>query len=378
MTVPLPYPGRIAACPVPVLRVLLPFVDDSTLFFALRMRDCLGGLPCEPVLAWVADDPALSSRQLLAHLPRGPDAVLRMTAFRDPASLRGVHAIVTSRLFVPLRDMIRRRDVLWRGDRPVVLAFQGGLDFAPETGFRNRAQADAIFVVPQDDVDACRTVVAGSAPPWQQVAFGHPAFLHPGPVTHPRPSRDLWFFAQAISPVSRRARMHVLRLLAGLARADATRTVWIKLRHLPGENTRHLHRERWDYPGLLAQLRDPPPNLRLSDAPMDEALSRAGQGLTCTSTAAIDLIREGVPTQVYLDYEENYLDPLVPGMRRLFEGSGVIATLDDILQGTLRAPDPEWLARMFCPPDLGARVLACIADLRARDAGQAMVLGAAG
>lgn len=378
MTVPFREGRIVPAGPVAPLRLLVPFVDDSTLFFALRLRDCLAGLPCDPVLAWVADDPALSARQLLAHLPQGPDAVLRKAAFRDPAHLGDFDAIVTSRLFGPLRDMIRRRDVLWRGDRPVILAFQGGLDFAPETGFRNRAHADAIFVVPEGDVAACRAAVEGAAPPWQQVAFGHPAFLHPGPMTRPRPSRDLWFFAQAISPVSRRGRLHVLRVLAALARADTTRTIWIKLRHLPGENARHLHRERWDYPGLMAHLPDPPPNLRLSDAPMDEALSRAGRGLTCTSTAAIDLIREGVPTQVYLDYEENYLDPLVPGMRRLFAGSGLIATLDEVLSGTPRPPDPDWLARMFCPPDLGARVLACIRDLRAREVGRALALGLPG
>jgi hypothetical protein len=375
MTFPFSAAGRVPARAIPAPRLLLPFVDDSTLFFALRMRDCLAGMPCDPVLAWVADDPALSDRQLLAHLPQGPDAVLRRDAFRDPVHLPGIDAIVTSRLFGTLRDMVRRRDILWRGDRPVVLAFQGGLDFAPETGFRNRAHADAIWVVPQGDVDACRAVVDGTAPPWQQVAFGHPAFLHPRTPAIPRASRDLWFFAQAISPMSRRGRMHMLRLLAAIARADPTRTVWVKLRHLPGENSRHLHRERWDFPGLLAGLRNPPPNLRLSDATMDDALSRAGQGLTCTSTAAIDLIREGVPMQVYLDYEENYLDPLVPGMRRLFAGSGVVATLDDVLAGRFRPPDADWLARMFCPPDLGARVLDCIERLRARDLGRAVLIG---
>jgi len=377
MTAPFPASGIVPARALAPARILLPFVDDSTLFFALRMREVLSGLSCEPVLAWVADDPALSPRQLLAHLPSGPDAVLRAAVVRDPTSLLDFDAIVTSRLFGALRDMIRRRDVQWRGDRPVILAFQGGLDFAPESGFRNRAHADAIFVVPQGDVDACRNAVAGIAPPWQRIDFGHPAFLRPGRATAPRTSRDLWFFAQAISPVSRRGRGHMVRLLAALARADATRTVWIKLRHLPGENRRHLHRERWDYPGLLAALRDPPPNLRLSDVPMVEAMSRAGQGLTCTSTAAVDLIREGVPTQVYLDYEENYLDPLVPGMRRLFGESGVIATLDDVLSGTLRQPDPGWLDRMFCPPDLGVRVLACISELRSRSIGRAMTIGMA-
>lgn len=376
MNASLPLRGAVPAVPLAPPRILLPFVDDSTLFFALRMRDCLADLPCRPVLAWVTDDTALSQRQLLDHLPQGPDALLRKAAFADPACLAGFAAIVTSRLFPALRDMIRRRDVLYRRDRPVVLAFQGGLDFSPETGFRNRAHADAVFVVPAADAAACRLAVATTAPPWQRVEFGHPIFLRPGPAQGERPSRDLWFFAQAISPVSWRGRMHVLRVLAALARADATRTVWIKLRHLPGENARHLHRERWDYPGLLASLHDPPPNLKLTEVPMDAALAKAGVGLTCTSTAAVDLIRAGVPAQVYLDYEENYLDPLVPGMRRLFDGSGVITTLDEVLAGVVRNPDPTWLEGMFCPADLGQRVLACIDALRARTIAAPEVIGA--
>ncbi len=376
MNASFPMRAVVSAAPMAPPRLLLPFVDDSTLFFALRMRGCLAGLPCRPVLAWVTDDTVLSRRQLLDHLPQGPDALVRKAAFADPARLSGFDAIVTSRLFPALRDMIRRRDVLYRRDRPVVLAFQGGLDFSPETGFRNRAHADAVFVVPDADVVACRRVVAHTAPPWQRVEFGHPTFRRPAPTARPRASRDLWFFAQAISPVSRRGRLHVLRVLVALARADASRTVWIKLRHLPGENARHLHRERWDYPGLLASLRDPPPNLKLTDVPMDAALAEAGTGLTCTSTAAVDLIRAGVPTQVYLDYEECYLDPLVPGMRRLFDGSGAIATLDEVLAGVVRDPDPDWLAGMFCPPDLGQRVLDCIADLRARTIAAPEVIGA--
>jgi hypothetical protein len=62
-------------------------------------------------------------------------------------------------------------------------------------------------------------------------------------------------------------------------------------------------------------------------------------------------------------------------MRRLFAGSGVVATLDDVLAGSFRPPDADWLARLFCPPDLGVRVLDCIARLRARDLGRAVLIG---
>ena len=69
--------------------------------------------------------------------------------------------------------------------------------------------------------------------------------------------------------------MHMLQALAAMARANPDHTVWIKLRHLPNENQKHLHLERYHYPGLLEELDNPPPNLKLTACTMDEALATA-------------------------------------------------------------------------------------------------------
>jgi len=379
--------------------ILLPFSDDSTLFFAQAMRALLAPLPCRTRLALLTEGAALSPRQLAA-LPHGPDLTLNggdlaggsggdlaggsggdLTGrsggdLASGPALAGVDAIVTARMFPPLQALLGYdgpdaplRPVSRPPARPVVVSFQGGLDFTPERGFAHRHAADAVFVVPRGQVAACRTWRrrVGAGP--QIVDFGHPAFLAPQILQRDvaqalEPPRDIYFFAQAISPLTRASRRHIVEVLAALARRHPDRTVWIKLRHLPGENADHLHRERHDYPGLLAGLADAPPNLALTACPMAEAMAGAARGITCTSTAAADLVQAGVPTQIYVDYVENYLDPLMPPMRRLFGASGLVASLDEVLHGVVRAPDPDWLADMFCPRDLGERVLAAIAAAR--------------
>ena len=177
----------------------------------------------------------------------------------------------------------------------------------------------------------------------------------------------MYFFAQAISPPTKRARLHLLRMLAAIAHADPDRTVWLKLRHLPHENTGHLHREEYPYPSLMKEMGDLPANLKLTADPMDAVLDRAAVGITCTSTAAVDLVRAGVPALVYLDYVESYLDPLVPPMRRLFGKSGLVADTAQVLRLQTSAPDPAWTGTLFCPATrLAEQVEEAIAAFRAR------------
>ena len=346
-------------------RVLLLFSDDSTLFFSLRMRALLEPLDCAVELGWMTDKSALSYRQLSENLPGGPDVLITNAAFKTPKSFEGYDALITSRIFAPLRDMMRRVHVRMSSDRPVVISFQGGLDFTPEKGFQNRAPADAVFIVPASDIEAFREHSEKHHFTWQHVGFGHPSFVRQDPLERAPEKRDVYFFAQAISPISLKARLHIIDMLAILAERDPSRDVYIKLRHLPGENENHLHKEMFDYPSLIEKHRpNAPNNLKLTACTMDEAMENAGLGITCTSTAAVDLVRAGVPTQVYLDYVENYLDPLCEPMRHLFETSNLISTLPEIMDGTTQMPDLDWLANMFCPTSLGQEVLDSIDHVR--------------
>jgi hypothetical protein len=350
------------------LRILLPFSDDSTLFFACRMRETLADTPCRVETAWLTNGSSLSYRQLLGALPQGPDILLHSDAFKQVTPLQPFDAIITSRIFAPLRDMLRKLHLRHMADRPCVIAFQGGLDFDPERGFFNRRHADAVFIVPQDDLATYRQAMQNEDTGQQYLGFGHPTFVSPGTPAGLAGRRDVYFFAQALSPATRGGRLHILKMLAAIAQANPDRTVWLKLRHLPHENTRHLHREVYSYADLIgASGLRLPDNLRLTADSMETVLDRAAIGITCTSTAAVDLIRAGVPTLVYLDYVENYLDPLVAPMHRLFAESNLVAGLEDVLHLRARAPDPAWLAKLFCPRDrLAAQVLDAVAQFRRR------------
>ena len=108
---------------------------------------------------------------------------------------------------------------------------------------------------------------------------------------------------------------------------------------------------------------------------MDEVLARAAIGITCTSTAAVDLVRAGVPAMVYLDYVENYLDPLVRPMREIFRESGLIAPLEQVLALEPKSPDPAWIETMFTPREaLATGVLEAIERFRRRPVAVSRVL----
>ena len=349
--------------------ILVLFADDSTLFFALRMRDLLRKVTGAPPvrLAWASDQNILSYRQMSELLPEGPDMVVRDTDFRALVTGDDVAAILTSRVFRPLGDLLKDKLIKHMPGRACVIAFLGGLDFYPENGYVRRRHCDGVYLFPKSEIPVFQDMMLDYDPGWQDVSFGHPSVTNAnGPPADLDARRDIYFFTQAISPITKSGRLHMLNICMALARAHPNRTVWIKLRHLPHENRRHLHKERFDYPALLESLQDVPENLKMTACNMDVALAQARYGLTCTSTAAIDLVREGIPCMVHLDYVDNFCDPLVEPMRRLFEESGLITGLEDLLHLRSKAPASEWLENMFCPDGLGERVQCTIDDFQMR------------
>ena len=357
-------------------RLLLLFCDDSTLIFCSRLAGLLieADRRAQITFAAYAPESALSDRQLRQYLPKGDYEILDTAGLKSALMDGQYDAILTSRVFRSLDRMLS--DPLYRqkAGRARVVSFLGGLDFSPGRGMRNRRHCDVVYLFPRAICKSFRKSYVQPATEgmaeWPAVGFGHPAFLMPKspPAATLNPAGDIYFFAQALSPSTARARMHMLAVMAAIARRNPDRNVWIKLRHLPDENTRHLHREQHDYPGLAAARTDLPPNLRLTARTMAQALSNASLGITCTSTAAIDLVREGVPAMVHLDYPDTALDPLVGPMRRLFTGSNLIKPLEDILNLRFDAPDPDWLADIFCARELGSDVLAMIAGGPAKKA----------
>ncbi len=356
--------------------ILLVFSDDSTLFFARLMRDLLKSAApdCPVAFCLYSDENTLSERQITTLLPEGPDLVLDRKGLHAVFENRNIRAIVTSRVYAPLRNALKDMDKAGQGrlraGRPCLISFLGGLDFFPERGLRHRLVSDAVFVFPRPDIKLFKEIrrQSGGVGFWQHVGFGHPAALAPkAPPADLHSRKDIYFFAQAISPKSRAGRRHILDALIAIAERNPERDVYIKLRHLPGENAQHLHVEKYDYPSLLKKYSDVPPNLKLTACVMQEALEKAAIAITCTSTAALDAMSEGVPTMIYLDYVDNFLDPLNGPMREVFKTSGAIVTLEELLFLKTRPVNPAWVADMFAERSLGADVLKAIEAFEGRE-----------
>ena len=359
-----------AAMPMTDKPVLILFSDDSTLIFARRMRDALH--LCAPDLevqmVWHTGDSALSYRQISQLLPEGPDRILSDKGLRGMMKSPNIQAIITSRVYRAMIGPLKSAETRWAANRPCIVSFLGGLDFFPELGFTRRRNSDVVYLFPHGALADYAVHVQGRDNGWQDVGFGHPSVMMPDTAPADLDQRrDIFFFPQALSPLTKRARVHMLRMMAAVARANPDRRVYIKLRHLPDENREHLHQEKYDYPGLMSAIAPWPDNLLLTDITMEQALETAALGITCTSTAALDLISAGLPCMVYLDFIDAYRDPLVAPMRRLFKDSGVIASTEQVLNLAHRTPETAWMNDMFCPRDLGARVLDSIADFHARD-----------
>jgi len=326
------------------MRLLLPFIDDSTLFFAARVRSLLATTGHTVVTAHHSletDYSGVTDRQIATVLPKGPDITTPSDFFRssNPA-LSDYDAVVFCRPSRDLTALGRDKSFLSRRERPRLVAYLGGLDFTPEKGMRNRAMFDAVFLNSDRDAQIYRSLKIGRRD--QFIGWGHPYY-----VLSPRRSlgENIYFFAQALSPATWASREFICRVLKAIARGNPNRKVFLKLRHLPGENDRHKHKEVFAYPDIVGP--DGPANLHMTACSMSEAIEDAGIAITCTSTAAMETIGAGIPTMIYLDYIERYRDPLTGPMAAEFAGSDLITDTTRLLQLRAREPNPTWLQTRF-------------------------------
>ncbi|HEY8343324.1 MAG TPA: DUF6716 putative glycosyltransferase [Calditerricola sp.] len=89
--------------------------------------------------------------------------------------------------------------------------------------------------------------------------------------------------------------------------------------------------------------------------------------LTCSSTAALEALAHGVPAAFFLDYEGP--DRLNGPARSALTGSGLILSRQEVLNLTVREPDPEWMNGTLSDPRAADRLLSIIRDFRERQGG---------
>lgn len=339
------------------MRFLLPFFDDSTLIFAATMRAKLAERGHDVITA-MSSAAHLSERQIATHLPMGADITIDDAFFSTP-EIAGFDAVIISKAPEAIRRQIAKGGIR---QRPAYIAFQPGLEFTPDRGRKNRRDFDIVFLYSADHRDKFKRAI--KSPRWQHVSFGHPYFMTPkAPDLSGR--KNVYFFAQAISPATLNSRRFVVDVLATLAERHPDRDVFVKLRHLPGENDNHVHRETYAYPWLLERyFPDAPPNLKLTACTMAEALDDAAIAITCTSTAVMDAISAGVPAMIYLDYVENYHDQYARPMRNEFAASGLISSIPQIMDLEASAPDEDWMRQHFRGDELFEEIETAVGEFK--------------
>jgi len=332
------------------MKVLLPFSNDSTLMFVSRLQPMLRAHGFDAISMLISEHAgALSTRQLTMLLPDGPDIEASSSTMLN-FERSSFDAILIAMPPMELLDRLSDRSYRSRRDRPAYIAFNAGLEFFPARGRKNRLNFDIVFLNSAVQARMFRSDVRRNG--WQYVSFGHPYFINPKTIDL-SDRTDVVFFAQSISPATLDSRRFVLDLMVTLAQRHPGRKIYFKLRHLPGENDAHKHKELFSYPSMLDRYIDEKPaNFEFTTANMTEILSSAAICITCTSTAAMDAISAGIPTLVYVDYPENYSDRFAKPMRKEFAKSGLIASIADIMDLRGRRPRESWIEPRFRSEDL--------------------------
>ncbi|MFG1613957.1 DUF6716 putative glycosyltransferase [Nonomuraea wenchangensis] len=224
--------------------------------------------------------------------------------------------------------------------RPVFVSGLPGISVpATEKAWIYRSGCD-LFVVHSEREVAEFGEIAGRLGGGGAVGLARLPFLRAG--TAPAGGDRVVFATQAKVPRGREQRERILHALAELALRRPDLDVVVKLRAL--EDERQTHRERHHYQRLWREMGEPG-RLRFAAGPMHEQLAQAAGFVTVSSTAALEAIALGVPSLVLTDFGVS-----AEMINVVFEGSGLLGTLDDLAAGGFRAASPAWCAANYFHP----------------------------
>lgn len=219
--------------------------------------------------------------------------------------------------------------------RPVIVSGLPGISI-PETllALYYRSQVDLMILHSKREVSAFEALAAQ----WgieQEFVLSTLPFLA---ATPPAPSggNDVVFAAQAKVPKALADREQLMAWLVAAARHQPEHRIVVKLRALAGEQ--QTHSERYPYDEILAAMPDLPDNLVISTGPMADHLADAAALVTVSSTAAIEAVAMGVPVLALDDFGVS--GPLI---NLVFEGSGLLGSSADLVEGSYRRATDGWL-----------------------------------
>jgi len=321
------------------MRVLLLANFDSSLKYAGRLAEAVAALGAEPdirIPTTVAPH-GLGPAQVRA-------ATGRPVRYEPWSEL--VAAAAGSDVVVPVFDGLTverfvREVHAAAGDRmPVVGSGYVGMALTDiEGGFLARSLADVLAVNSRSDLRDFGVAARALGLPDENLLLAGLALLpaRPAPV-RTGPIRTVLFADQPTVPRRVPERTHLWDRLAAYAERHPDRTVLLRPRHRPGEDT--FHRMEFS-PNAWAAGRTLPPNLRIDHTPIDALIPASDLLLTVSSTAALEAVAAGVRVAFIAEWINNAsLNPrLLP--------SGLLRRFDDIDADRIGAPDPAWLDDVF-------------------------------
>ncbi|GAA2105318.1 hypothetical protein GCM10009823_30670 [Brevibacterium salitolerans] len=236
--------------------------------------------------------------------------------------------------------------------RPALLSGLPGVGLPATTkGARYRRLGDAFVTHSHAEAAAYRRVYGALRYPADILVTRLPMLASAAP---PEPVRGggrvhrIVFAPQAKVPPLRSQRLQILRALDDWARAEAGRTVAIKLRSREGEQ--ETHHEHVPYRELLGRMHtsgEASARMRLEYGPMAEFLTPGTALVTVSSTAALESLDRGLPTLVVSDFGVNE-----EMLNAAFSGSGLERTLEQLRAGDFPFPTRDWLREnYFHPPE---------------------------
>ncbi|MFW2512575.1 DUF6716 putative glycosyltransferase [Demequina sp. SO4-13] len=220
------------------------------------------------------------------------------------------------------------------GTQPVIASGIPGIWMPPTAlGLRLRSGTDVMVVHSRRERRAAAELTGEGASPREFALASVGTATTP---VAPAPLRSVIFASQALVPAAAEHREAIVKALATVAHAHPELSVVIKERGRAGEE--QTHRDRQPFPQILDSVPDRPANLVVGYGPMADYLEPGAALLTVSSTAVLEAVARGVPALCLDDFGIS-----VENINVVFEGSGLLGSLDDLERLDFRLPHPGWL-----------------------------------
>ena len=330
------------------LKIICVFYDDSNLFLMLDVYKQFNHY-CEIDLAYLKLGNAagsLSERQL----QNIPDYIsykkLKDIDFRQIEAQK----LITKYDAIFVGTPIPANSILFKlRDRPIIVSLYRGIDFFPTKGFFNRRNSEIVCLNQISHINFNNQLMPDKIKDYQYIVHYNPKFFGENlpKKLSAKEINKIYFLAQSIVPCSLEGRKNILNMLIKIAKKYSNKSIIIKLRHLENENKGHIHREKYSYQSIAKNM-ELPSNIFFSSEPFEKVLKNADYCITCSSTAGLETILNGIKTVFYFNYPKSKKEYLYSASKQFFQKSGLISTYEEIIDLKFKKPEEDWLNDFVC------------------------------